>query len=248
MISWYVPEASTFAADVDHLVLLVAVIVGVWFLLAELVFFALIFKFRARDGRRSQYLTGEQKHEKRWISYPHYAVLVFDVIIVIAALRVWNTIKIATPETQETVRVIAQQWAWTFVHAGPDGQLDTPDDITTIDDLNLQVDRPYQFELHSRDVLHSFSIPAFRLKQDAVPGRVIRGWFTPTRAGTYDVQCAEICGLGHGLMPARVHVQTAAQHAAWLAGAGSGAPGAAAAPAVVADAGVEAAQAAGGTR
>lgn len=242
MISWYVPEASTFAADVDHLVLLVAVIVGVWFLLAELVFFALIFKFRARDGRRSQYLTGEQKHEKRWISYPHYAVLVFDVIIVIAALRVWNTIKIATPETQETVRVIAQQWAWTFVHAGPDGQLDTPDDITTIDDLDLQVNRPYQFELHSRDVLHSFSIPAFRLKQDAVPGRVIRGWFTPTREGTYDVQCAEICGLGHGLMPARVHVQTAAQHAAWLAGGG------AAAPAVVADAGAEAAQAAGGTR
>ena len=79
MISWYVPEASTFAADVDHLVLLVAVIVGVWFLLAEIVFFALIFKFRARDGRRSQYVTGEQKHEKRWISYPHYAVLVFDV-------------------------------------------------------------------------------------------------------------------------------------------------------------------------
>jgi cytochrome c oxidase subunit 2 len=245
MISWYVPEASTFAADVDHLILLVAVIVGVWFLLAEFVFFALIFKFRARDGRRSQYLTGEQKHEKRWISYPHYAVLVFDVIIVIAALRVWNTIKVATPQTQETVRVIAQQWAWTFVHAGPDGQLDTPDDITTIDDLNLEVNRPYQFELHSRDVLHSFSIPAFRLKQDAVPGRVIRGWFTPTRTGTYDVQCAEICGLGHGLMPARVHVQTAAQHAAWLAGAG--APGAAA-PAVVADAGAEAAGAAGGMR
>jgi cytochrome c oxidase subunit 2 len=248
MISWYVPEASTFAADVDHLILLVAVIVGVWFLLAEFVFFALIFKFRARDGRRSQYVTGEQKHEKRWISYPHYAVLVFDVIIVIAALRVWNTIKIATPETQETVRVIAQQWAWTFVHAGPDGQLDTPDDITTIDDLNLQVNRTYQFELHSRDVLHSFSIPVFRLKQDAVPGRVIRGWFTPTRTGTYDVQCAEICGLGHGLMPARVHVQTPEQHAAWLAGAGSGVPGAPAAPAVIADAGSAAAQTAGGTR
>jgi cytochrome c oxidase subunit 2 len=113
--------------------------------------------------------------------------------------------------------------------------------------LNLQVNRTYQFELHSRDVLHSFSIPVFRLKQDAVPGRVIRGWFTPTRTGTYDVQCAEICGLGHGLMPARVHVQTPEQHAAWLAGAGSGAPGAPAAPAVIADAG-SAAQTAGGTR
>ncbi len=233
MISWFVPQASTFAADVDHLILLVGVIVGVWFILAEVVLFGLIFKFRARDGQRSQYIAGEDKSEKRWVSYPHYAVLVFDVVIVIAALRVWNTIKVDTPGTQETVRVIAQQWAWTFVHAGPDGQLDTADDITTVDSLNVQVDRTYQFELHSRDVLHSFSIPVFRLKQDAVPGRIIRGWFTPTRTGDYDIQCAEICGIGHGLMPARIHVQTAAQHAAWLANPAAPAP----APAVVADAG-----------
>lgn len=233
MISWFVPQASTFAADVDHLILLVGVIVGVWFILAEVVLFGLIFKFRARDGRRSQYVAGETKSEKRWVSYPHYAVLVFDVVIVIAALRVWNTIKVDTPGTQETVRVIAQQWAWTFVHAGPDGQLDTADDITTVDSLNVQVNRTYQFELHSRDVLHSFSIPVFRLKQDAVPGRVIRGWFTPTRTGDYDIQCAEICGIGHGLMPARIHVQTAAQHAAWLANPAAPAP----TPAVVADAG-----------
>jgi len=158
-------------------------------------------------------------------------VLVFDIVILIAALRVWNDIKVATPTTQETVRVIAQQWAWTFVHAGPDNQLDTADDITTIDDLNVQVNKVYQFELHSRDVLHSFSVPAFRLKQDAVPGRVIRGWFTPTLTGTFDVQCAEICGIGHGLMPARIHVQTAEQHAAWLAN-----PTSVPAPALVADA------------
>jgi cytochrome c oxidase subunit 2 len=81
-------------------------------------------------------------------------------------------------------------------------------------------------------VLHSFSIPVFRLKQDAVPGRIIRGWFTPTRTGDYDIQCAEICGIGHGLMPARIHVQTAAQHAAWLANPAAPAPVAA----VVADA------------
>jgi len=225
VISWFVPQASTFAADVDNLILLVGIIVGVWFILAEIVLFGLIFKFRARDGVPSQYAAGEDKSQKRWVSYPHYAVLVFDVIIVIAALRVWNTIKVDTPDTQETVRVIAQQWAWTFVHAGPDGQLDTPDDITTVDSLNVEVNRRYAFELHSRDVLHSFSIPVFRLKQDAVPGRIIRGWFTPTRTGDYDIQCAEICGIGHGLMPARIHVQTAAQHAAWLANATATAAG-----------------------
>jgi cytochrome c oxidase subunit 2 len=217
MISWHVPQASSFAGDIDHLILLVGVIVGVWFIAAELILFGLIFKFRARKGVRGQYVTGETKEEKRWISYPHYAVLVFDVVIVVAALRVWNDIKVFEPPTEEQVRVISQQWSWTFVQAGPDGKLDTPDDIRTVDDLNLQVNRVYQFELHSRDVLHSFSVPAFRLKQDAVPGRAITGWFKTTMTGDFDIQCAEICGVGHGLMPGRVHVRTAEQHANWMA-------------------------------
>jgi cytochrome c oxidase subunit 2 len=57
----------------------------------------------------------------------------------------------------------------------------------------------------------------FRLKQDAVPGRVIRGWFEPTRAGSYDIQCTEICGIGHGIMNAKIVVDTPEQHAAWIA-------------------------------
>ena len=217
MISWYLVQASSFAADVDNLILLVGVIVGVWFVAAELLFFWLLYRFRARPGVAGQYVAGEDKREKRWVSYPHYAVLVFDIIIVVAALRVWNDIKIASPPADERVRVIAQQWAWTFVHTGPDGQLDTADDIRTVDSLNLQLDRTYHYELHSRDVLHSFSVPVFRLKQDAVPGRAITGWFQPTLVGEFDVQCAEICGIGHGLMPARVHVRSAEAHAAWMA-------------------------------
>jgi cytochrome c oxidase subunit 2 len=168
---------------------------------------------------RSQYIAGEDKRQKRWVSYPHYAVLAFDVVIVIGALHVWNTVKIDMPEQAEPVRVISQQWAWTFVHAGPDGRLDTADDIRTVEDLNIELGRTYQFELHSKDVLHSFSVPAFRLKQDAVPGRVITGWFKATQAGTFDIQCAEICGFGHGLMPGRVHIRTPEEHQAWMAGA-----------------------------
>lgn len=217
MTYWYLQQASTYATDIDNLILLVAVIVGVWFVAAELVLFWLIFRFRARDGVPAQYVAGETKEQKRWVSYPHYAVLVFDLIILAFALKVWNDVKIVMPPTEETVRVIGQQWAWTFVHPGPDGQLDTDDDIRTVDDLYVQVNRTYRFELHSRDVLHSFSVPVFRLKQDAVPGRMIAGWFTPTLTGTFDIQCAEICGLGHGYMPARIHVQTAAERAAWHA-------------------------------
>jgi cytochrome c oxidase subunit 2 len=219
MISWYLTEASTYAGQVDNLILLIAVIVGFWFLVAEAILFALIFKFRVRDGVRSQYVTGESRSEKRWVTIPHYAVLVFDVVIIVAALRVWNDVKVTAPPAEEEIRIVAQQWAWTFVQAGPDGRLDTDDDITTVDDLNVQRDRLYHFELHSRDVVHSFSVPVFRLKQDAVPGRAIHGWFKPTVTGTFDIQCAEMCGVGHALMPGRIHIRTAQQHAAWMAGA-----------------------------
>jgi cytochrome c oxidase subunit 2 len=215
-MSWLLPQASTYAADIDNLILLIAVIVGAWFIAAELIFFWLIYRFRARSGIGARYIAGETKQEHRWVSYPHYAVLAFDIVILVVALRVWSDVKITAPQPDETVRIIAQQWAWTFEHAGPDGQFNTPDDIRTVEDLHLQQHRVYRFELHSRDVLHSFSVPAFRLKQDAVPGRMIAGWFTPTQLGTFDVQCAEICGIGHGLMPARVHVQTAAAYRSWM--------------------------------
>src|SRR5262245_21931154 len=152
MISWFVTQASSYAADVDGLIFWVALIVGPFFLAAEFVLVWLVFKFRARPGVRARYIAGEKASETKWVSYPHYLVLVFDVIIVAMALRVWSDVKIELPTAEERVRIIAQQWAWTFVHAGPDGQLDTADDIRTVSELNLQVDRLYHFELHSKDV------------------------------------------------------------------------------------------------
>jgi len=149
MISWFVTQASSYAAEVDDLFLLIALIVGAFFLAAEFVLIWLIVTFRARPGVKARYLTGEKKSETKWVSYPHYLVLVFDIIIVAAALRVWFDVKIDLPPADEPVRIIAQQWAWTFVHAGSDGRLDTADDIRTVNELNLQVNRLYHFELHS---------------------------------------------------------------------------------------------------
>src|SRR5262245_1702776 len=123
MASWYLAQASTYAADIDNLVLLIGIIVGAWFVAAELVFFWLIFRFRARKGVAGQCIAGEEPREKRWVSYPHYAVLVFDIVILVFALRVWNDIKVTAPAPEETVRIVGQQWAWTFIHAGPDGKL-----------------------------------------------------------------------------------------------------------------------------
>lgn len=206
MLETLLQTASSFAGDIDKLVLLITVTVGFWFILAEGVFFWLIFRYAEREGVRGKYVAGEKWSETKWISIPHYIILAFDVLIVIAAVRVWYHVKQSTPPADATVRVIAQQWAWTFQHPGPDGLLDTADDIRTVDELHTEVNKTYWFELSSKDVLHSFSIPSFRLKQDVVPGRVIKGWFKPTQTGTYDIQCAEICGVGHALMPARVVV------------------------------------------
>ncbi len=216
MIELYVPAASTYAGEVDALFTLILVLVGFWFLLCQGIFFGLIIRFRKREGVAPEYVSGEEKSQKRWINWPHMLVLIFDIFIVIGAVQVWYEIKQKLPPAQETIRVIGQQWAWTFIHPGPDGQLDTADDIALINELHVKVGTLYHYQLESKDVLHSFSVPVFRLKQDAIPGRVITGWFEPTRTGEWDIQCAEICGIGHGFMGGRIHIESPAQHAAWL--------------------------------
>ena len=217
MIERYLPAASTYAGEVDFLINLILVLVGSCFIVCEVVFFWLIFRFRKKEGVAPEYITGELKSHKRWITIPHMVVLVFDVIIVVFAIKVWYDVKQDLPPADHTVRVVAQQWAWTFAHPGLDGAIDTADDIITVDELHVKVGSLYHFRLESRDVIHSFSVPVFRLKQDAIPGRVITGWFEATMTGTWDIQCTEICGIGHGLMPARIVIETPEQHAAWMA-------------------------------
>jgi cytochrome c oxidase subunit 2 len=212
----YIPSASSFAHDIDGLIYLIAWLVGVWGVLAEVILIGLVIAFRKREGVPAQYITGEEKHQKAWVAYPHYLVLVCDVMIIIAAVRVWYNVKQELPPPDTTIRIIGQQWAWSFVDPGADNVLDTADDIATVDELHVAVNKVYHFKLEARDVMHSFSVPVFRLKQDAVPGRVIVGWFEPIKTGTYDIQCAEMCGIGHGLMPARIVIESAAEHAAWI--------------------------------
>src|SRR5262245_47421098 len=217
MIEAWVPALSSYAADIDYVFdMIFWIVIAFWFVLVEGIFIWLIVHFRKRDGVKAQYVTGELASEKRWVAWPHYVILVCDVFIVVAAIRVWYNVKQDLPPADRTVRIVAQQWAWSFVDPGPDGRLDTADDVKTVDELHLEVDKTYHYELEARDVLHSLSIPVFRLKQDAIPGRVVTGWFRPIKTGTHDIQCAEICGIGHGLMPARVVIETPEQHTAWL--------------------------------
>lgn len=240
LIERYLDSSSTFASDIDGVITLVAILVGFWGVLAEMVLIGLVVAYREKPGVPAEYISGEEKHQKAWIAYPHYLVLVCDILIIFAAVRVWYNVEQASPKADLTVRVIAQQWAWTFQHPGPDGQLDTADDITVADELHVKVNTVYHYKLESRDVLHSFSVPVFRLKHDAIPGRVISGWFEPTRVGVHDIQCVEMCGIGHALMPARIVIESAADYDAWMAkhapapvasaAAATGAPVPAAAP------------------
>ena len=210
------PSASTFSGDIDGLVLLVTVLTGVWFIATQVMFFWLLWRFRAGANPKSQYVTGKEPHLKRWINIPHTLILLCDVVIIVAAVRVWVKVKQTLPPPDDTVRIVGQQWTWTFQHSGSDGTLDTADDVWTSDTLHVAEGKTYHFLLESKDVLHSFFVPVFRLKQDAIPGRSITGWFKATKTGTYDILCAEICGIGHGIMGARIVIDSPEQHASWV--------------------------------
>lgn len=218
MIGLFLEQASSYAGSIDGLFTLITLIVGFWFLVAEGVLFYFVFRFRRQEGVKALYITGETKDQKKWINIPHALVLVCDVVLIAGAIMVWVKVKQTLPPADEKIRVVAQQWAWIFVHPGPDGVLDTDDDIATVDELHVKKDTVYHFDLESKDVVHCFSIPVFRLKQDIVPGRVITGWFKPTKTGEFDVQCAEICGIGHGIMGARITIESPEEHGKWMEG------------------------------
>jgi cytochrome c oxidase subunit 2 len=217
MADLFLPRAATFAGEIDVVIWILTVIVGFWFFVTQGAFFWLLWKFRSSANAKAQYVTGKEKHLKRWITIPHYIIIACDIVIIVAGVRVWYMIKQDMPEPEAEIEVWGQQWAWGFVHPGADGKLGTDDDIKTVDELHVEVDKVHQFHLHSRDVIHSFSVPVFRLKQDVIPGRKISGWFEPTLTGTFDIQCAEICGIGHGIMGARIFVESPEDHAKWIA-------------------------------
>ena len=175
MIEQFVEAGSTYARNIDNVILLIGVLVGFWWALSTGVFFGLILKYRAKPGVRAKYVPGTSKVEKKFINIPHGLVLVCDVLVIIAAVQVWVHVKQTLPEPDYEIRIIGQQWAWTFQHPGADGELDTDDDIRLVDELHIEVDKNYVFHLEATDVMHSFSVPIFRLKQDAIPGRTITG-------------------------------------------------------------------------
>jgi cytochrome c oxidase subunit 2 len=119
------------------------------------------------------------------------------------------------------VEVYAQQWAWNVRYPGSDGKFGTADDIVTLNELHIPLDRPVIVKLKSKDVVHSFYLPNFRIKQDALPDVVTRLWFQAKRAGVFEIGCAQHCGANHYKMRGLLTVEDAAAFDTWLRAAQS---------------------------
>ena len=121
-------------------------------------------------------------------------------------------------ESEDIVRieVMAQQWMWSFRYPGSDGIFNTDDDVTTINDLRIPVDKKVVFQILSKDVIHSLYFPNARRKVDAIPGRLTRMWFHPIKTGVFDIACAEMCGTYHYRMQAKLRVYSQENYRDWM--------------------------------
>ena len=216
-MSWILPRGvSTFAGEMDFLYYMILVITGIAFVVVEVGLIWFLIKYRAKPGRRATYTHGSTKAEIIWTAVPAVTV----VLIGILSGDVWNTMKgrNAAPANSWEYAVNAKQFEWAITHPGADGQLNTADDDEIRNQLHIPVNQPILVHLTAEDVIHSFFIPAFRVKQDAVPGLSIEVWFESMEEGEYAIACAELCGIGHTTMGGTVTVHSAEGYAQWLAG------------------------------
>lgn len=216
MLRFLPPDVSTFGHAVDRLFVLITILTGVGLVVAEVALGYAVVRYRKRRQARAVPRRGRSWRELRWIFIPLALLVGADAYIDIQTHDVWAATKESIPPADQTVRITGQQFIWTFTYPGRDGRLGTADDFVVANELHVPVGETIVFELEARDVLHSFSVPALRLKQDAVPGRTIRGWFKALTPGTYGIACSQICGVGHGVMAGRLIVQTRSDYDRWV--------------------------------
>jgi cytochrome c oxidase subunit 2 len=214
MLNWWLPEnVSTFGADIDWLFHLIYAITAITGILVFVTLIAFLVMYRDRPGRRARYTHGNTTLEIVWTVVPALILVVLTFLSVPA----WSKIKMSQPPTDVVIQVNAKQFNWQVSYPGPDGKFGTADDKQFLDEMHVPVNKPIRVILKSQDVIHSFFVPNFRIKQDAVPGREIAAWFDATKPGKYEWPCAELCGFGHSGMKGWVYVHTAADYEKWAA-------------------------------
>jgi cytochrome c oxidase subunit 2 len=229
--------ASDHAGEIDQMIVLVHWLMLVLFVGWGLYFAFVLFRFRRGAHPKASYMGAKGKFAKS----TEVAVAIIEAILLVGyAIPAWATRVRQFPSESEAivVRVVAEQFAWNVHYPGADGRFgrtaiklispdnqlgldrsdpSAKDDITTINQLNLPVDRPALVYLSSKDVIHSFGLYEMRVKQDAIPGMQIPVWFVPTRIGEYEIACSQLCGLGHFRMRGFVTVQSAEDFRNWMA-------------------------------
>jgi len=232
---WFTPIASNWGM-MDDTVNLTFWVTGAVFVAVNLFMAYAIVRYRHRKGqeRRAEY-EPEYKKLEWWL----IGLTSVGVIAMLApGLVVWAKF-VTVPDDAEVVEAVGRQWTWSFRLPGRDGELGAvdaslvgPDNPFGIDgndprgqddvliagpELHLPLDKPVKVLLRSKDVLHNFTVPQFRVKMDLVPGMITYLWLTPTRTGEFEILCEEMCGLGHFAMRGRVVVDKADAYEAWLA-------------------------------
>lgn len=230
-------DISTHGQEVDLMIGLVHWLMLALFLVWAPYFLYTLYRFRASKHPEASY----EGSQSGWSSYLEGGVVVAEAILLVGfAFPVWNELKHDFPSLEEAVEVnvVAEQFNWNFHYPGPDGafgerdpalvdvqtnplglNLDDPaaqDDIVSVNEMHLPVDRPVVVNLSSKDVVHSFSVPALRVKQDAVPGLEIPIWFEATETGEYEIACAQLCGNSHYRMRGFLEIHAPDAFEAWL--------------------------------
>lgn len=229
---WWTPIASNWNY-IDNTLIITFWITGFVFVAVVLFVAYCVFRFRHRPGLRAAYEPENRKLET-WLA----AGTTLGVAAMLApGLFVWHDF-ITVPADASEVEVVGQQWMWTFRLPGKDGRLAraetrdvTADNVLGLDkndpaglddiivqggELHVPIGKPAKMLLRAIDVLHDFYVPEFRAKMDMIPGTVTYFWFTPTRTGTFEILCAEYCGVGHPQMRGTVVVDSEDDYQAWL--------------------------------
>ena len=228
--------ASAHGIEVDRVIYGVHLFMFLLFIGWSLYFVVVLFKFRKKKNPKANY-EGVHSHISTVVEI---GVVVFEAVLLIGfSIPFWAKNVTALPRGDVIeVNINAEQFAWNIHYPGLDGifgktdwkffdkesnpmGLDPNDpagidDVTTINQLHLPVDKTVLITLTSRDVIHSFFIPVMRVKQDVIPGMRIPIWFTPVKKGSWEIACAQLCGLGHYRMRGFLTVQSLEEFKKWL--------------------------------
>ena len=205
LMDWFPTNAAGSASKIDTLYDVLLIVSVPIFVLVMTVAIYSVWRFRAKPGDTGDGapIHGNTRLEIIWVTIP---------FLLVTGLAIYGWITLNDIEAKQpnelVVNVTGQQFTWSFEY---------PQQKVKSSDLVLPVDRPVHFKIHTKDVIHSFWVPQFRLKSDAVPGITTRIRLTPDRVGNYEVVCAELCGIGHATMRNRVRVLPKTDFDAWVA-------------------------------